>query len=740
MASSASYPRKYYFASNDEIIAPNVIPLSAGNVIAAYDTDAIYYDVPNGVGEEVIRRKANGIEFVGNMSDARQEPTTIFIVKTGTTTDESGETINTYSGYRWNNDLSTPAFEEVFNNLRDFKVKSDVISGDTKAYLVGSISNSSTVGTLLKGTPYLTADGKIHADLEGHADTADTAQTAHEADLATNAINDSNEQPITSYFRGASSNYSGGNFSTLTFTLGNGNETEPIKIPNTEYGIFTASTKGLVDSPTPAHTVASDSTNKVLTGSGWMNKDDITIGTATKAVGDKNGNDITDYLYSVVADDNNAATQLLFTHGDSTTQNDIKLKTYDVFTTSTDGLVPAASGTGDTSKFLRGDHTWQSVPIPSTGDATKYLAGDGTWKGVFTSATSSTDGTLGLVPAPEDTDVYKVLSNEGWVVNGTGSSQETDTTRPLYLVGANSQGNANQPMTTYSNANVYAFEGKLYQANDSATPAPVQVVDLSSAQALTNKTYEGYALEDACSYPSTDSIYDTYEDAFEGDGNQKIFNLLHDATNLISVTRAGVVVSHADYTFIQGEEYSDETLYAIDDYCVHDNSIWKCLIPITTTPHEWDSSEWSEIVQNITSPDIVIFNTIPGAGLPIVIRYDQLISNTLPTTDAVSQFVLGLSANHINNQVIADYYDEKTSYLVGQYCMFQYADDDYVKLYRCTHATSGTATNPEDFGPGDWEATVISDILVRVPAPPTTDGTYTLTATVSSGVTTYSWT
>ena len=140
MASSASYPRKYYFASNDDIVTPNVIPLKAGNVIAAYDTDAIYYDVPNGEGGEVVRRKANGIEFVGDISDARQEPTTIFIVNTGTMLDENGDTINIYSGYRWNDDLATPAFEEVFNNLRDFKVKSEA-SETTQAYLVGSISS-----------------------------------------------------------------------------------------------------------------------------------------------------------------------------------------------------------------------------------------------------------------------------------------------------------------------------------------------------------------------------------------------------------------------------------------------------------------------------------------------------------------------------------------------------------------------------------------------------------------------
>lgn len=40
--------------------------------------------------------------------------------------------------------------------------------------------------------------------------------------------------------------------------------------------------------------------------------------------------------------------------------------TYNVFSTSSDGLVPKASGTGDTSKFLRGDCTWQDASqLPS---------------------------------------------------------------------------------------------------------------------------------------------------------------------------------------------------------------------------------------------------------------------------------------------------------------------------------------------------------------------------------------
>lgn len=42
--------------------------------------------------------------------------------------------------------------------------------------------------------------------------------------------------------------------------------------------------------------------------------------------------------------------------------------TYNVFSTSADGLVPKANNTGDTGKFLRGDHTWQYPASGSDGD------------------------------------------------------------------------------------------------------------------------------------------------------------------------------------------------------------------------------------------------------------------------------------------------------------------------------------------------------------------------------------
>ena len=111
MPSSVSYQRKYYSVLYADL---GTIPLVEGNVIATYDTDGFYYDVgnPAGSGQNVIRRKANGIEIVGDLSEARQEPTSIFVIKTGEGEDEEGNTIDLYSGYCWSVDT-----EEFYEHI-----------------------------------------------------------------------------------------------------------------------------------------------------------------------------------------------------------------------------------------------------------------------------------------------------------------------------------------------------------------------------------------------------------------------------------------------------------------------------------------------------------------------------------------------------------------------------------------------------------------------------------------------
>lgn len=95
--------------------------------------------------------------------------------------------------------------------------------------------------------------------------------------------------------------------------------------------------------------------------------------------------------------------------------------TYNVFNTTTDGLVPKASGTGDTEKFLKGDGTWEA--INTTVSATAPLYGTGTAADPLILRTSHglslvTPANTGItylqvthpVPAPGSTSAGKVLT------------------------------------------------------------------------------------------------------------------------------------------------------------------------------------------------------------------------------------------------------------------------------------------------------------------------------------------
>ena len=515
MPSNVSYPRKYYSTTYAEL---DTIPLKEGNVISLYDTDGLYYDVgnPAGSGQNVIRRKANGIEFVGSLAQARQEPTTIFVIQNPNMLDENGNSIVSYSGYRWNEDETPARFDEVFNNLRDFQVKS-TSSDSTKAYIVGSIDSTDSIGTLVKNPNiYLTATGnKIHAGLEGVADNATEANHAAQATLADRAINDnfSTPQPITSYIRGITSDAVTDLGTTLTITKGDGT-TSAVRISNTTYEVFTENpdVPGLVNGINTVE--SSDNTNLLLTGSGWVSKSSIVIPNAERAESDGDGQNIADTYIKTLS--YNTSTELLtITKGDGDTSTvSIPDTTYSVFTTSTDGLVPAPSGAGEGNMFLRGDQTWQPisidpyqgatstddgvdglVPHAVAGEQDYYLKGDGTWGTVFSA------GVNGLVPAPSLSDAGKSLKvdsngNGIWddcITDTTGTAN--DTTHSLYLVGS-----TNQSTTNVTNTNQYVFiqGNRLYQSDGGATPTAVAVVDESSSQALTNKTYEGYTLGDAC--------------------------------------------------------------------------------------------------------------------------------------------------------------------------------------------------------------------------------------------------
>ena len=111
--------------------------------------------------------------------------------------------------------------------------------------------------------------------------------------------------------------------------------------------------------------------------------------------------------------------------------------TYNVFNTTTDGLVPKASDTGDTGKFLKGDGTWEE--ISTSVNATAPLYGTGTQAdpirllvshGLSLVHPSGGDTALQVthpVPAPGSTSTNKVLTCDDALGN---LSWQTPTSAP----------------------------------------------------------------------------------------------------------------------------------------------------------------------------------------------------------------------------------------------------------------------------------------------------------------------
>lgn len=128
--------------------------------------------------------------------------------------------------------------------------------------------------------------------------------------------------------------------------------------------------------------------------------------------------------------------------------------TYNVFNTSTDGLVPKASGSGDTGKFLKGDGTWATpqdttynvfntttdglVPKANgTGDTGKFLKGDGTWEAVNTTV----NATAPLYGTGTQADPIRLLVSNGLsLVQPAGGDTALQVTHPVPAPGSTSTG------------------------------------------------------------------------------------------------------------------------------------------------------------------------------------------------------------------------------------------------------------------------------------------------------------
>lgn len=665
----ATIPRTYLTTSKTGLSS---IPLKNGQVISIWDADEVWYDAPdNGERDGTpIRRRISGVKIISELPESPMED--IVYVYIGSQETLPGTDTKLYDIRVWVND----AWLIVGTNKDDQNVKTEV--SNDKFYLVGTSSIDENVGTLLKNSAVYVTAGEIYGNLKGKADSAENANYAESAALATSAINDNAPTPkaITSYLNNVTSNATTNLGSTLTFTKGDGTSVA-VRVSDTTYNVFTDSTSspGLVNGTDTR--VSSDSTGLVLSGSGWLPISSIVMPSATKALNDGLDQNIANtYIKSLAYD---TSTDILtVTQGNGNTSSiSIPDTQYTVFNTSTNGLVPMASGTGATSRFLRGDGQWASVvqptdvyqgatssadgvdglvPHASAGQTESYFKGDGTWGGVFA------EGVIGLVPAPTSAETDNFLKGDGtWSAsidtkNTAGATN--NTTDVLYLIGTPTQSTNPQ---TYSNGNVFIDTGKLYSNN-------AEVVNVSDSQSLTNKTYEGYTLGSASEGTLTGTIQSsmtTTAESFTGDGSTTTFTF---SQTVLGVNSAQInEVATTDYTFDLGNN----------------------TITFTTAPAN-------------NADILVLVNISNSAYNPDEVPKNSAVINYV--TDQIDSVYTQLG-NKLDGSVICPEYDETQTYAIGDYCM--YTDTDDTLLYKCIVAV----TSPEDFDNTKWQVTTLIDVI-----------------------------
>lgn len=596
----STIPRKFLTTSKDGL--SSITPLN-GQIILIYDSDEVYYDLPaNGQRDGApVRRKVSGVRVVDTLPENPMEG--IAYVYVGTEQGKLPESdqyiydIRVWDEGKW---------KVVGNNWEDAFVESRVDDSGT-FYLVGAPALGTTKGSLRKATDVYVKQDEIYGNLNGNATSATSANNAKHAAVADKATNDNATppKPITEYVHGITA-VTTATDTTLTVSDGAGNSTN-IVIPDTTYDIYTADTAGLVNGTDV--TVAQDTSDLILCGDGWISTSNITMPAAESAVEDGEGQDIAntyikDLSYSTSTE------ELTVTYGDGDTDTvSIPDTTYTVFDASHDGLVPAASNTGDTSKFLKGDHTWATVitsdyqgatavadgvaglvPPALAGEMEKYLKGDGTW------GTTFAQDAPGLVPGPDATELGNYLRGDGtWAaavdtLNTAGATN--DTTNTLYLVGAQTQSSNPQ---TYSNAYVYVNGNKLYSYS-TTDDASVQVATLSDTQAFTHKTYEGYTLGSACA-SDVGTTLDVTSASYDADALPKssvVANYVLDKIGNISAS----LVSKVEFSTV-ANEFDDTQTYAVGDFVTYLDDgddyykLYRCTNAVTVAG-DFSDADWTE--------------------------------------------------------------------------------------------------------------------------------------------------
>ena len=733
----ATIPRTYIVTRKDNL---SNIDLKNGQVIAVCDNDEVWYDVSvsgSPTDTNIVRRKVSGVRVITGDTLPENPMEGIVYVYIGN------------HGYLPGSDPENPqllydvriwqdgAWYIVGTNHDDSNVKTMI--SDDMFYLVGTSETADNyIGPLLKNNQvYIrkyAGEYIVHADkYEGEVAQADHANAADAATTATRATNDSKGNPITQYIKSVTATSTSAG-TKLTFSSGD-SSTYPdtvVTAVDTKYDVFSTSGNGLV--PMPVVSASSPLSDQILFGDGWKDKDAITIGTADRANADIAGNVInTTYIQALAYD--TTTDVLTVTYGNRTASISIPNTEYPNYSgVGVAGLVPPASSS-QLGYFLRGDGTWQQITIVT------YNIFDTT--------------TPGLVPAPGSVNNNFLRDDHTWATptdtkNTVGS---TSSNGQLLIVGAGSQSAYAQ---SYTNSQAYIDNGILYsqglQVVNLGQNAPD--FDVTAAYAVGDRC-KNFGVYYRCIQAITATQADPYREAPEHpDQTTDVYsvgalcvyeNIIYECLNAISYPGATV--------------YDSNTNYQVGDKCFYDGKTYSC-IEATTGPFdedmwerisEFDPDDWNEIKAFdssdwTTATGQELYNkTYEGYTLRGACEHDVTdvvdASSALPTSaavnnaisDAISALNLATDAK-VDKDTIAEVYDaaKQGGYAQGSYC---YYNDD---LYRCTSAQSTGA-----FDPTKWEAVVLTDVVksitVKVPEPPSSNGTYYLKAVVSSGSVTYSW-
>lgn len=619
----ATVPRKFIMTSRAELTSLDPVN---GQIIGLWDNDEVYYDAPKDGSPDgkSVRRRVSGIQIITSLET--------FVPAAGGTGTVIPMTNNIYV-YLSNETLPSGDYAYdmriwkdsqwyiVGTNVDDTTVKTS--TSDGKFYITGTPNIADNdVGPLNKNANVYIDDGVIYGDLDGTASHASHADTAADATNAIYAEKDTLDKALTGYVYtitadpdvlGKLSITTGGGTSSVVWVKLPGvfNTTDDGLVPKSDgtgetdkflkgngtwdlpavfstgnpglvpaptagdankvlsgggnwVGTYTNSTPGLV--PDTGTVQPSDNTGLILSGSGWIHQG--TVPTAESAEKDSAGQVIIDTYYKNATFDTTNKKLTLTKGNDSTvTEITIPYANNTTFTDNANGLVPAPN-TGTT-------------PVPSN----LTLRSNGTW-------------------------IAETLNTAG--ASGYAGNQA------LYLVGAESQTDG---VVTYSNANLFAQNGRLFQSDGAGTPSAVAVVDVSSTQALTHKTYNGYTLGDACAATKSSAI------PTAGDNDNLPTNAA--VRGYVDTVKSSIQqdLAYKVNLPVVAPVYAAATAYTKDTYVMYDNgngaALYKC-IQASTGNVPTDTTYWVPA----TIMGITLVGTLTAGSTSITLSDASITANS----------------------------------------------------------------------------------------------------------------